>query len=201
MIESIAQGYAARFISSVAGRILTSDKTGDDAAGCSVASSGKAGPDTISISAKSRLLSTNDLPLPTAATVQALSATLSQDLKTLLAGAGIGTEAPVEIDVDDRTMEITVKGDRPDKDKIEALIDGDEKIKHEIRTLAAISSHAVATARSAEFQKAYLASTNAESVVAKYADLFQQQKGHDISLSFDNTGIHVLANGKEWGKT
>jgi len=64
MIESIAQGYAARFISSVAGRILTSDKTGDDAAGCSVASSGKAGPDTISISAKSRLLSTNDLPLP-----------------------------------------------------------------------------------------------------------------------------------------
>ncbi len=201
MIESIAQGYAARFISSVAGRILTSDKTGDDAAGCSVASSGKAGPDTISISAKSRLLSMNDLPLPTAATVQALSATLSQDLKALLAGAGIGNEPPVEIDVDDRTMEITVKGDRPDKEKIEALIDSDEKVKNEIRTLAAVSSHTVAMARSAEFQKEYLASTNAENVVAKYADLFQQQKARDISLSLDNTGIHVLANGREWGRT
>ncbi|MBP7528993.1 MAG: hypothetical protein KA801_13775 [Syntrophorhabdaceae bacterium] len=201
MIESIAQGYAARFISSVAGRILTSDKTGDDAADCSVASSGKAGPDTISISAKSRLLSMNDLLLPTAATVQALSATLSQDLKALLAGAGIATEPPVEIDVDDRTMEIAVKGNRPDKEKIEALIDGDEKVRNEIRTLAAISSHAVAMARSMEFQKAYLASTNAENVVAKYADLFQQQKSYDISLSLDSAGIHVLANGKEWSKT
>ncbi|MEN6439022.1 MAG: hypothetical protein ABFD97_10610 [Syntrophobacter sp.] len=200
MIESIAQGYAARLISSVAGRMLTSDKTGDDAAGCGVASSGKAGPDTISISAKSRLLSMNDLLLPTAATVQALSATLSQDLKALLAGAGIGTEPPVEIDVDDRTMEIAVKGDRPDKEKIEALIDSDEKIKNEIRTLAAISSHAAAMARPIEFQKAYLASTNPESIVAKYADLFQQQKSCDISLSLDNTGIHVLANGKEWSK-
>jgi hypothetical protein len=79
------------------------------------------------------------------------------------------------------------------------LIDSDEKVKNEIRTLAAISSHAVAMARSTEFQKEYRASTNAESVVAKYADLFQQQKSYDISLSFDNAGIHVLANGREWG--
>ncbi|HBL23998.1 MAG TPA: hypothetical protein DDZ40_07765 [Deltaproteobacteria bacterium] len=199
MIESIAQGYAAKFISSVAGRILTSDKTGDDAAGCSVASSDNAGPDNISISAKSRLLSMNDLLLPTAATVQALSATLSQDLQALLAGAGIATEPPVEIDVDDRTMEIALKGNRPDKKKIEALIDGDEKVKNEIRTVAAISSHAVAMTRSMKFQKEYLARTNAESTVAKYADLFQQQKPCDISLSLDNAGIHVLANGKEWG--
>ncbi len=97
------------------------------------------------------------------------------------------------------TGEIQVKGDRPDKDKILAAINGNDKIQEEIRTTAAISSQTAGIADSLKFQKEYLASSDPESVVAKYSYLFNSSpRYHDISLSFDGQGISVMEDGKEW---
>jgi hypothetical protein len=80
---------------------------------------------------------------------------------------------------------------------IQKAIDGNEGIKNQIRTLAAISSHAAGMADSLKFQKEYAASTNPESVVSRYAALFGQHRVTDISLRFDGTAVTVLANGKD----
>ena len=201
MIESIAQGYAAKLLTSAVGRIFQSDRTNSTAQTRlnSAATSGKTtGPDTIQLSAKSRLLAMNDLLLPTASNIQTLSAALSKDLNTLFSEAGISTKPPVEIDVDEKTMDITVKGERPDIEKISALIDSNEKIKNQIRTLAAISSHAAGMEESLKFQKEYTASSNPQSVVQKYSALFNSQKVNDLSFLFDGSSIHTFSNGLEW---
>lgn len=201
MIESIAQGYAAKLLTSAVDRIFHSDRTNSTARTSlnSAATSGKTtGPDTIQLSAKSRLLAMNDLLLPTASNIQTLSAALSKDLNALFSEAGISTKPPVEIDVDEKTMDITVKGERPDKEKISALIDSNEKIKNQIRTLAAISSHAAGMEESLKFQKEYMASSNPEGVVQKYSALFNSQKVNDLSFLFDGSSIHTFSNGLEW---
>jgi len=201
MIGSIAQGYGARALLSLAGRVLRPVDSGD--AGTTqetsrASTTGKAGPDTLSLSNKGKLLAANELLLPTAANVQELSTTLARDIAALLAKKQISSTQSFEIDVDERTMDITVKGVGSDKAAVEQAINGDETIKNGIRTLAAISSHAVGITESLSFQKEYRASANPEGIVSRYAALFERQQGNDISLRFDETGIAVLANGTEY---
>jgi hypothetical protein len=70
-------------------------------------------------------------------------------------------------------------------------------VKQEIRTTAAISSHAAAIAESLKFQREYLASTYPESVVAKYSHMFSShQRSRQISLVFNGNSITVLSDGK-----
>jgi len=137
-------------------------------------------------------------PVPTADNIQALSTTLSRNIAALLAKEGISSSPAFEVDVDERTMAITVTGDRTDTAAIAKVLNGDETVRSGIQTLAAISSHAAGMSESLNFQKEYRASSDPESVVARYASLFGQQKGVDISLRFDGTNIAVLANGKEY---
>jgi hypothetical protein len=200
MIGSIAQGYATRALISLTGKILQSGNTGEgsttrNVSGASAGGSATA-PDTLTISGRGKLLAENQLLLPTASNIQALSAALSHNMSTLFTSAGISSTS-CDIDVDERTMEITVKGDGSERAAIQKVIDGSEEIKNQIRTLAAISSHAAGMADSLKFQKEYAASTNPESVVSKYAALFGQKATKDISLHFDGTAVTVLANGKD----
>jgi|GEM_PF-1240039 len=200
MIGSIAGGYAARALVSLTGKILQSGNTSEDRTARNVSGTpagGTAGPDTLTISGKGKLLAANDLMLPTAASIQALSTTLSQNISTLLNSAGISSTSSCEIDVDERTMDITVRGGGSERAAIQKAIDDNEEMGNEIRTLAAISSHVAGMTESLKFQKEYAASSDPESVVSRYAALFGQQKVNDVSLRFDGTAITVLANGKD----
>jgi hypothetical protein len=194
MIGSIAQGYAARALVSLTGKVFGEDRTDRSVTG--MASTGATTPDTLTISGKGKLLAANELLLPTSSNIQALSASLSHNISTLLKSAGISSMSSFEIDVDERTMDITVKGDGKERAAIQKTIDGNEDIKKEIRTLAAISSHAAAMTESLKFQKEHAATGDPRSVVSKYAALFGQQRAHDISLRFDGTAFTVLADGK-----
>ncbi len=155
--------------------------------------------DTVQFSDGGRLSSLlGGLMLPTEENVRQLSVKLLQDLGNLLNSAGISSNPPVEFTVDS-TGEIQVKGDRVDKERILQTINGNEKVKEEIRTTAAIASHAAAIAESLKFQNEYRASNNPDSIVAKYSYLFNtEQRPHQISLVYDGSGINVFSDGKAW---
>lgn len=198
MISSIAANYAATYLGSIIGKVRQSDRTGNSLqvnGSSNTTSCNNVGPDTLQLSAKGRLLAMNDLTLPTASNVQALSANLSRDLNDLFLKAGINTKTPVEIDIDEKTMAITVKGDRPDKEKILELINGSEKIKSQIRTVAAISSHAISMAEPLKLQGEYRTSSYPENAAARYSSSFDNRKVNDLSLMFDGNNIRVLSNG------
>jgi hypothetical protein len=160
------------------------------------------GDDAVQVSAEGRLLASTlmqDLILPTEENVRRLSAALSEDLGNFLNESGISAQPPIEIGIDWNSGNIQVKGDRADSEKIESLINGNEKIKGQIRDLEAISSHAAAMADSLKFQEEYLASSNPESVVAKYSYLFSSHRQSDsISLLFDGNSVQVKSNGEQW---
>lgn len=199
MLGSIGHGYAARALMSLTGKVLQSGSISEDRTRnvTGTPAGGTVAPDTLTISGKGRLLAENELLLPTTANIQALSATLSQHMSSLLKSAGISSMSSCEIDVDERTTDITVKGDGSERVAVQKAIDGNEEIRNEIRTLAAISSHVAGMTESLKFQKEYAASSDPESVVSRYAALFGQQRADDISLTFDGTAITVLANGKD----
>ncbi len=159
--------------------------------------SGKSGYDSVRLSAKSRLLS-QEIILPTRENVARLSTALSGTLGAFLSSAGIDAQPPIGFSLD-VNGEIQVEGDRTDGKRILEKINGDEAMKKQISTLAAISSHAMAMEESLRFQREYRASSDPSAVVAKYSYLFNSgQQVQNVSLRFDGKTVEVLENGKPW---
>lgn len=157
----------------------------------------KSGCDSIQLSAKSRLLS-QELILPTRENVARLSADLSGTLGAFLSRSGIDAQPPIEFSLD-ANGEIQVEGNRSDRERILEKVNSDEGMKKQIRTLAAISSHAVAMEESLRFQSEYRASSDPAAVVAKYSYLFNSgQPLQSVSLRFDGNTVDVMANGNPW---
>lgn len=161
----------------------------------------KKSTDTVELSDDGRLKVSellNELILPTEENVRKLSATLSRDLGSFLSSLGISADPPLEFTVDS-SGEIQLKGDRTDKESILEAINANEKIADEIRTTAAIAGHAAGMAESMKFQREYGSSSNPASVVAKYSYLFgSTQLSHQITLTYDGSGVDVLTDGKTW---
>lgn len=158
------------------------------------------GQDTVELSTGGRLAASgllDSLILPTEENVRTLSTQLGKDLAQLLGDAGISTEPPIAFSTS-YSGDIVIEGDRADKEQILKVVNADERVSQEIRNTVAISSHAVATAESLEFQREYVTSDNPETVVAKYSYLFTGQRSHHTSVVFDGNGIDVLSDGKEW---
>jgi len=202
MSLAISNYYAGLSTSAVNNTVLASGGGSKAAPAAGYSTTGDiAGYDTVQLSSAGRLAASgllDSLILPAEGNVRQLSAGLSQDLGDLLANAGISPQPPIEFGVN-AAGEIQVKGDRPDKEKILEVINGNDQVKEEIRTTAAISSHLAGIAESLKFQKEYLASNDPESVVAKYSYLFNSSpQSHDISLLFNGNGINVMEDGKEW---
>jgi len=200
MSLGISKEYSP-FLTAAAGN--TASSTGGGSAlradgRCNACAANK-GSDAVQLSTEGRLMAgLGDLILPTEANVRRLSAALSKELGGFLSGLGISPQPPVEFSVGS-AGDIQIKGDRADKEQILGLINGNESIKTQIRNLAAISSHAVGMEESLKFQEEYLASSNPESVVAKYSYLFgSYRRQHSISLMFDGNGIRVMSDGKQW---
>lgn len=202
MTLAISNYYAGLSTSAVNNTVLAGGAASKAAANAGYSTAGDAaGGDTVQVSSAGRLAASgllDSLILPTEDNVRQLSATLSSDLNDLLSNAGISPQPPIEFGVN-AAGEIQVRGDRPDQEKILEVINGNDKVKEEIRTTAAISSHLAGIAESLKFQQEYQASSNPESVVAKYSYLFNSSaRSHDISLRFDGNGINVMEDGQEW---
>lgn len=129
--------------------------------------------DTVSLQGAGRLLET-PLLTPTERNAEKLKAALEADLAEALKNGGFAEEPPVEVDVDLDSGRIRVTADRPDAAALEEWINRDSALVREIRTVRAIESHAEAVAGSLAFQREYLASSDPQSVVAKYWWLFRR---------------------------
>ncbi len=151
--------------------------------------------DTVSLGSVSRLLQT-PLLLPTANNLRALSGALNSDLTQAFEEAGISTQPPIEIRVDNGNGHICVAANRPDASQIEDKLNSDPKVAEEIRTTIAIGSHALGMQESLAFQSEYLSSDNASTVVAKYGQLFGAPQNHQTFLRFDGTSLAVLTDGE-----
>ena len=156
------------------------------------------GYDTVQLSGKGKLLANATLLLPTLANVRKLREDISGRLGDFFRKSGISGQPPVSFGIDSATGKPTVDGDRPDIDDISARIKEDKELSDDIRTLAALSSHASGMQESLKFQKEYLSSSDPEKVVAKYYGLFGSRQPDTIALSFDGTDLSILVNGGEW---
>ncbi len=156
------------------------------------------GYDTVQLSGKGKLLANATLLLPTLANVRKLREDISGRLGDFFRKSGISGQPPVSFGIDSATGALTITGDRSDIDTISALVKEDTELSDDIRTLAALSSHASGMQESLNFQKEYLASSDPEKVVAKYYGLFGSRLPDTTALRFDGTDLSILVNGKEW---
>jgi len=156
------------------------------------------GLDSVRISGRGKLLANASLLLPTLANVRELAEDVADELGDFFRSNGISGQSPVTFGIDSATGELTVNGDRNDTDRISGLMENDKELTGKVRTLIALSSHASGMQESIRFQKEYLASSNPERVIAKYADLFDKREPVTTALSFDGTDLSILVNGKEW---
>jgi len=156
-------------------------------------------PDTIQFSSVSSLLSSQPLILPTDKSVRALSAGLASKLGGFFLANNIEKDPPITFKVDNNTGYISVAGDRKDTAHIAELVNEDEDLGTQIRTLNAISSHAYEIPKHLAFQEAYRNSDNPEDVVAKYSYLFGPQTPHTFSIVYDGSAVQMMVDGKAWG--
>ncbi len=155
--------------------------------------------DTVEISNVGSLLASQPLILPTNKNVQALSAGLASKLGELFRENGIEKDPSITIKVDNNTGAISVTGDRDDTAHIEELLNEDEDLSKQIRTLNAISSHAYEMPKHMAFQEEYRNSDSPEDVVAKYSSLFGPQMARTFSIVYDGSAVQMMVDGKAWG--
>jgi hypothetical protein len=193
-ISAIQQAYAAHYSSGAA-------KTAADGNAVPATDAQKSTTEEVQLSAQGRLLSQlPELILPTLENIQTLSDSLSKDLNKLFSDAGIATTPAVEFEVNPYNAEITVKGEREDKQQITELLEQNPQIERQIRDIAAISSHYEGMSRAMEADRAYRAANNpaeVNQVIAKYASIYSgHQPVAHYSLLFDDSGVNVRSDGK-----
>jgi hypothetical protein len=130
--------------------------------------------DTVEFRGGSVLLAATPLLTPSLKNAERLNAALEADLAEALRSGGFAAGPPVEVEVDLESGRIRVVAERPDAAAMENWINSDPALVQEVRTVRAIESHAQGAAESLAFQREYLASSDPQSVVAKYAWLFRR---------------------------
>ena len=136
-----------------------------------------------------------ELILPTMANVEKLSAGMNELMDNLYKDNGIPQDPPVELKYSYSENKVKVVGDREDAAEIEDLINSDPEMKEYTRTYLALAETAMAIQESIEFQDEYRNSSNPESVIAKYADLFDQDKKNKEASHMYGSAPALLADG------
>lgn len=127
-----------------------------------------------------------------------LTERLGYMLDMLFARNGIPKEPPVEVSFSYTRTEIRITGDRDDIEQIESLIKGDGEISSLIKNTLALADHVINMAESLRFQKEYRDSSDPDSVVDKYAYLFENTRSaHSASLRFGDS-LSILSDGKNY---
>lgn len=136
------------------------------------------------------------LLLPTRENVAKLAKEAAESLNAILDAAGIPRTPGFELEIEDvNSARVTVKGDRPDAQAIEDLINADPQLQMTLHNAQAIASHIPAIERSMAYQEEYRAARTQQQidqVNARYADLLS---GHapaaDIHMRYGKAGIEV----------
>lgn len=102
-------------------------------------------------------------------------------VNTLFLENGISTDPPVEL-TSDSEGNIRVKGDHPDKEKIEQLFEDNPELANDFRGISGLSSLVKAGKEYVEFAKEY--EKDPQAAVAKYSHLFDALKDEEFSMIF-----------------
>lgn len=121
---------------------------------------------------------------PTAENVRKLSARLAGDLRSLFRRSAIDTRREIGIDMDLRSRQISIKGDRPDAQTIAALIESQPDIARQIHDIAALSRQVVVSERGADSRLQNRLAHGAAQVSAVIADYATRFNGKDESQDF-----------------
>lgn len=92
---------------------------------------------------------------------------------------GIKTDPPVELTYD-KGGNVVVKGNHPQKEKIEKLFEENPELANDFRGVSALSGMVEAAEEHIEFAKAY--EKNPYEAVARYGHLFNGMKGDNFSM-------------------
>ncbi len=154
--------------------------------------------DVIAISDVGNQIWANDALLPSPAKLQSLESSLTRNVNTLLAQAGISASPPFSFSVDPNTEQVTVSGDRRDAKAIENLINNDPALKQEFHRVSAEASQLSVFQKGLKAVDAYLAATTPTEVDAVIRQYYSGGPGtpRDIALSYDGASIQAKADGK-----
>lgn len=135
--------------------------------------------DTVRLSDQGKMMSKLSVGMPpTPENVRKLSARLAGELKILFRQSAIDTRPGVRFEVDSRSGEVSVGGNRPDAPRIAALIGSQPDIERQIQDIAALSRHVVVAEQGADSRLANRMAQNAaqiSSVIADYASRFSDR--------------------------
>ncbi len=170
---SISPAHIARAYQSPLPRTDQSDETPQKTG----ASSGRRVADSVEIS-QAGLLSSELLGTLTPIglnpkALKAESAAFHRDLGNKFLMAGIDTKRPITLAVDFQGQ-VKVKGDHPDKAKIEAMFNNDSELSNRFRRLSAASTLQKAVEQHMAFARDY--EQNPQAAIAKHAHLFSGRK-------------------------
>ncbi len=112
-------------------------------------------------------------------------AQLEDNITALFLQNGISTTPPVEL-TSDGEGKIRVKGDHPQKDKIEKLFEENPDLANDFRGVSAQTDFVEAGKEHVEFAKEY--AKNPYAAVAKYNSLFSTLQTDEFSMIFDSEG-------------
>lgn len=109
------------------------------------------------------------------------SAKLKDDVNTMFLENGISLSPPVELTTDWEGS-VRVKGDHPEKEKIEQLFQDNSNLSNDFRGVSGLSSLVKAAEEHLEFAKEY--EKDPYAAVAKYSHLFDALKREEFSMVF-----------------
>ncbi|WP_320170654.1 hypothetical protein [Maridesulfovibrio sp.] len=175
MINTVQSAYASSPVNKLQYRAETQTTTQKQKSG-----------DTVTISDSARKLASmtpllsesldffdNDESLET------ITKKFKDDVNILFLENGISTDPPVEL-TSDSSGYVRVKGDHPQKDKIEQLFKDNRDLSNDFRGISVKNSIAEAVKLSQEFAKAY--EKDPAEALARYGHLFNKTNAKEFSM-------------------
>jgi hypothetical protein len=135
------------------------------------------------------------LVLPTYQNVVEISSYLEEQLELLFSENSIPVKPPIEIDYDYVNNKVVATGDRGDIEEINELLNSDDNVKETVHSVLAISSFYANIQDDLLFQEEYRNSSDPESVVRKYAHLFNGSNKYEKVTFMFGEASGVLVNG------
>ncbi|MBV8046157.1 MAG: hypothetical protein JO171_03330 [Paludibacterium sp.] len=138
--------------------------------------------------------------LPTPENIEKLRQQAEGLLTQQMGAAGLSTAPAFDINEDLATGRMTISGNRPDKDKIEALINGNNTLRMALHNASALASQLPAMQAGAQYAQAWQQAGTDEQRNAVYnyfRSLFDSLPGQThTQLSMGPSGLGLTLNGQ-----
>jgi hypothetical protein len=135
--------------------------------------------------------------LPTEENVSQMLKEVQGQLREKMASAGISESPSFEFNEDPATGRISISGDRPDKAKIEAMINDDQQLRLNLHNVRAMASNLPLMKAAAQYAQAWANATSDSqrtAVYNYYRSLFESLHS-ETTLSMGAGGLALTLNG------